>query len=64
MQRSEGSEPHFLISKLLLNESVVNVVARNLFIRHSLLPPTRPAKPIACEGWRVRTKSAQSFSTF
>ena len=44
-----------LTSKFLLIESVVNVMIRKLFIRHSLLRPTRTAKPIACGGSRVRT---------
>ena len=63
-QRGKWSEPHFLTSKLLLSESMVNVIIRKIFVRHSLSPPTRTAKPVACEGSRVRTKSAQSFSTF
>ena len=42
-QRSKWSEPHFLTSKFLLSESVVNVIIRKLFIRHSLFP--RPEQP-------------------
>ena len=38
-QRSKWSEPPFLTSKFLLSESVVNVIIRKLFIRHSLFPP-------------------------
>ena len=42
-QRSKSSEPLFLTSKFLLRESVVNVIIRKLFIRHSLF--LRHAQP-------------------
>ena len=41
---------------LIFNKKVI-------YTSHSL-PPKRIAQPIACEGTRVRTKSAQSLSTF
>ena len=46
--RSKSSEPLFLTSKFLLSESVVNVTISKIYIRHSLFPPTRTAKPIYC----------------
>ena len=59
-----GASGASLTSKFILGESVVNVIIIRICIRHSLFPPSRTAKPIACDESRVRTKSAQSFSTF
>ena len=42
-QRSKWSEPHFLSSKFFLSKSVVKVIIRKLFLRHSLSP--RHAQP-------------------
>ena len=54
-QWSKSSEPPFLTSKFPLSESVVNVIIKKLFMRHSSFPPTHTSKPIACEGSRFRT---------
>ena len=45
-QWNKLSEPHFLTSKFLLSKSVVKVIIRKLFIRHSLFPRQPSLLPV------------------
>ena len=58
------SRTHYWYEVGMLKVLTVNMIVIKVFIHHSLPPLICTATPIACEGSRVRTKSAQRFSTF